>query len=166
MNILVAYDEQRAIGGSNDLLWKVGEMREDMRRVRQLTIGQTIYFGRKTLESLNMQALPNRRNIAISRTLPDDIPNIEVARSLEEAYDLGGQGDDTFIFGGEQLYQEVLARDEVNRIYATEVQATISGADRYFPAINPQVWREVDNRVVPADQNNLYDSEFKTYERI
>ena len=55
----------RAIGYKNRLLYAIPS---DMTRFRMLTTGHTIIMGRKTFESLPNGALPNRRNIVISKT--------------------------------------------------------------------------------------------------
>lgn len=71
----------RAIGYKNRLLYAIPS---DMTRFRMLTTGHTIIMGRKTFESLPNGALPNRRNIVISKTR-EQITGCEVCSSLEEA---------------------------------------------------------------------------------
>lgn len=71
----------RAIGYKNRLLYAIPS---DMTRFRMLTTGHTIIMGRKTFESLPNGALPNRRNIVISKTR-EQITGCEVFSSLEEA---------------------------------------------------------------------------------
>ena len=71
----------RAIGYKNRLLYAIPS---DMTRFRMLTTGHTIIMGRKTFESLPNGALPNRRNIVISKT-KEQITGCEVCSSLEEA---------------------------------------------------------------------------------
>lgn len=71
----------RAIGYKNRLLYAIPP---DMTRFRMLTTGHTIIMGRKTFESLPNGALPNRRNIVISKTR-EQITGCEVYTSLEEA---------------------------------------------------------------------------------
>lgn len=71
----------RAIGYKNRLLYAIPS---DMTRFRMLTTGHTIIMGRKTFESLPNGALPNRRNIVISKTR-EQITGCEVYTSLEEA---------------------------------------------------------------------------------
>ena len=73
--------EHRAIGYKNRLLYAIPS---DMTRFRELTTGHTIIMGRKTFESLPNGALPNRRNIVISKTR-EQITGCEVYTSLEEA---------------------------------------------------------------------------------
>ena len=71
----------RAIGYKNRLLYAIPS---DMTRFRMLTTGHTIIMGRKTFESLPNGALPNRRNIVISKTR-EQITGCEVYTSGRSA---------------------------------------------------------------------------------
>lgn len=164
MNIIVAYDENHAIGKNNQLLWKMGEMPDDMRRFRTLTEGGVVIMGRKTLESIGMRALPHRKNIVVSHTLPKTLTDIEVVRSLEEVYKLVNT-EESFIIGGQQLYQEALDLDVISRIYATEVKASFDSADSFFPSIQSEEWNETERSTHLADLNNNYSYDFVTYDR-
>ena len=81
LSIIVAMGEDRAIGKDNQLLWRLSD---DLRRFKALTTGHTILMGRRTYESLPNGALPNRRNIVISRTL-GSLPGAEVYASIERS---------------------------------------------------------------------------------
>lgn len=161
-NIVVAYDKERAIGKDGGLLWNPGEMRDDMKHFKTLTKGAIVIMGRKTLDSIGM-ALPDRRNIVLSRSDTSVIPNIEIVHSLEEAYSLNDDNQEQFIIGGGEIFKEALK--DVDRIYATEVDASIAGADTFFPALNNDSWQETDEKTFPSDENNIYPYRFVTYER-
>ena len=107
----------RAIGYKNRLLYAIPS---DMTRFRMLTTGHTIIMGRKTFESLPNGALPNRRNIVISKTR-EQITGCEVCSSLEEALaarkeavgnkkTVGSKevSDECFIIGGASIYEQAL----------------------------------------------------------
>ena len=81
INIIAAVAANRAIGYQNDMVYFISE---DLKRFKQLTTGHTVIMGRKTFNSLPKGALPNRRNIVLSRT-ETDFPNCDVYSSLEEA---------------------------------------------------------------------------------
>ena len=66
ITLIAAVAENRAIGLDNQLIYHI---REDLRRFKQLTTGHTVLMGRRTFESLPKGALPNRRNIVVSRTV-------------------------------------------------------------------------------------------------
>jgi dihydrofolate reductase len=160
-NIIVAYDNERAIGTQGDLLWKKSELRGDMKHFRELTTGHVMIMGRKTLDSIGIE-LPGRKTIVCSRTEICQIPNIETARSLEEAYELAEGQKEVFIVGGGEIYRQALK--DVERIYATEVDAVIPGADTYFPKLD-ESWVKTDTQDYPADESNIYPYSFVTYIR-
>ena len=65
LNIIAAVAANRAIGYENQLLYWLPN---DLKRFKALTTGHTIVMGRRTFESLPKGALPNRRNIVLSRS--------------------------------------------------------------------------------------------------
>ena len=65
INIIAAVARNRSIGYQNKLLYWLPN---DQKRFKELTSGHTIIMGRKTFESLPKGALPNRRNVVLSRT--------------------------------------------------------------------------------------------------
>ena len=76
LSIIVAVDRQGGIGRDGDLLYHISA---DLRRFRQLTTGHSIIMGRRTFESLPKGALPDRRNIVISRNPAYSASGIETA---------------------------------------------------------------------------------------
>ncbi len=81
INIIAAVAKNRAIGYNNDMVYFI---KEDLRRFKQLTTGHTVIMGRRTFHSLPKGALPNRRNIVLSRT-ETNFPGCDVYTSLSEA---------------------------------------------------------------------------------
>lgn len=65
ISIIAAVAKNRAIGFKNKLLYWLPN---DLKRFKSLTTGHTIIMGRKTFESLPKGALPNRRNVVLSRS--------------------------------------------------------------------------------------------------
>ena len=80
LSIIVAVNRKLAIGFENRLIYRVPN---DLKRFKALTTGHTIIMGRKTFDSLPKGALPNRRNIVLSRQ-ELNIPGAECFHSLEE----------------------------------------------------------------------------------
>lgn len=158
-SILVAYDRNFAIGDGHDLPWG-RDLPSDLARVKKLTTGHAIIMGRKTFESIG-RALPDRQNIVVSRTL-EPRPDIDVARSLPEAYRLAGLKK-VFIFGGSQLYKQ--AMQDVERIYATEVLAEFDNMTAYFPRPNYKEWHITSREHCEADERNKYAHDFVIYDR-
>ena len=96
MNLIVA------IGRRGELLYHISA---DLRRFKALTTGHTVVMGRKTFESLPKGALPNRRNIVVSRQTGFSAPGIEVAHSLEAALGMA-DSNDIYIIGGAEIYRQ------------------------------------------------------------
>ncbi|HIF35771.1 MAG TPA: dihydrofolate reductase, partial [Candidatus Thioglobus sp.] len=63
LSIVVAMDDNRLIGKDNGLPW---HLPADLAYFKKITTGNSILMGRKTYESIG-RALPNRRNIVITR---------------------------------------------------------------------------------------------------
>ena len=82
MNLIVAVDENWAIGNKNQLLVRIPN---DHKMFRELTTGKVVVLGRKTLETFP-QGLPlkNRTNIILSTDPAYQVKDAIVAHSIEE----------------------------------------------------------------------------------
>ena len=116
ISIIVAIARNRAIGFENHLLYRLPD---DLKRFKALTTGHTIIMGRKTFESFPKGALPNRRNIVLSRNKAAVFPGAETFSSLQEALSHCKEEEEIFIIGGESVYQEALPLAQ--KIYHTEI---------------------------------------------
>ena len=67
------------------------------------------------------------------------------------------------IIGGANLYQQTLARADL--LYLTLVRAEVQG-DAFFPELEEGEWRELERESHSADENNEYDYDFITLQRI
>ena len=65
VSIIVAVDNNNAIGRAGDLLYHISA---DLRNFRRLTTGNIVVMGRRTFESLPKGALPDRVNMVIKLT--------------------------------------------------------------------------------------------------
>ena len=130
---------------------------DDLRRFRRLTNGGTVVMGRKTFESIG-KALPGRRNIVVTRRSGFEAPGCEVVASLDEA--LRG---DVFMIGGGEIYAQALPR--ADHMELTLVDVELPHGDAYFPAWQPDEWREVSREHHPADERHEYAFDYVTFER-
>lgn len=158
--IIVAYDQRRGIGAKNDLLWK-HDLPADLRHFKETTMNGAIIMGRNTFNSIG-RALPGRHNIVIMHGL-DLISDVTIAHSLEEAYDAAASDPEIFIIGGAQIYAQAI--NTVDRIIATEVEASFANADTFFPVIDKALWQETSRTHHASDERNLYAYDFVTYDR-
>ncbi len=74
ISIIVAIARNGAIGYNGDLVY---HLPADMKRFKALTTGHTVLMGRKTFQSLPKGALPNRRNIVLTRQEGASFPGAE-----------------------------------------------------------------------------------------
>ena len=144
INIIAAVARNRAIGYNGDMVYFI---KEDLRRFKQLTTGHTVIMGRRTFHSLPKGALPNRRNIVLSRT-ETIFPGCDVYTSLSEALKYIADNEEAFIIGGASLYKEGLA--VANRLYLTEIDAVPPHADVFFPEYDDGTWQIETKEERPA----------------
>ena len=160
MNAIVAVSENWGIGKDNALLFHI---RADLQRFKALTTGHTIIMGRKTFESLPKGALPNRRNIVLSRSCRE-FEGAECFHTLEEALKACANEEEVFILGGASLYAEALPLTD--RLYVTEVEDRLAEADAFFPALDPAQWQEKSRECHSQDEKHLYSYTFIDYDRL
>ena len=159
ISIIVAIAENRAIGFENKLLYWLPN---DLKRFKTLTTGHTIIMGRKTFESLPKGALPNRRNIVLTRQ-DIDFPGAEHYASLEATLVQCHNEKEVFIIGGASVYQEALPL--ANKLYITYIDDTPAKADAFFPEIDLSIWKEIDRESHTTDEKHLYAYHFVNYVR-
>ena len=149
VSVIVAVAKNNAIGLDNQLLYRLPN---DLKRFKALTTGHTIVMGRKTFESLPKGALPNRRNIVLSRQEGLHYENAECYRSIEEALMQCDYTEDIYIIGGGELYRQTLGL--AKRIHLTVVDDTPAKADAFFPELNLEEWTEVLREEHPVDEKH------------
>ncbi len=140
ISIIVAIAENNAIGKDNELIYWLPN---DLKRFKALTTGNIIIMGRKTFESLPKGALPNRRNIVLSRqSKADAFAGAECYPTLQEALEActNDADKDIYIIGGASVYKQAL--DIADQLCLTYIYDAPSDADTFFPAINKDEWEE------------------------
>ncbi len=157
ITIIAALAQNNAIGLHNQLLYR---MPNDLRRFKALTTGHTVIMGRKTFESLPKGALPNRRNIVLSRQAAASFPGAECFSSLEAAL-AACRDEEVFIIGGATLYEEALPR--AGRLCITHIADTPADADAFFPEIRSETWRMEKEEAHKADEKHAFDYTFTDY---
>ena len=160
LSIIVAVSRNNAIGKKGKLLC---HLTADMKRFKELTTGHTVIMGRRTFESLPKGALPNRRNIVVTRNPNFSAANIETAYSIEDAFRMVENDGEAFVIGGEQIYRETLPF--ASRLYLTRIEATFLGADAFFPEINLKEWTETAREHHESDDKNDHAFTFIDYRR-
>jgi dihydrofolate reductase len=159
-SIIVALDEQHAIGSKQQLLCRLPN---DMKYFKEITTGHTVIMGRKTFESLPKGALPNRKNIVLSANPAIRYENTIRYGSLEEALKTCEHEAEVFILGGESVYNQAMPL--ADKIYLTQIRHTFDNADTFFPPIDAAKWIEIARLDFEKDEKHPYSYSFFTYLR-
>jgi dihydrofolate reductase len=115
LSIIVAIDENYGIGKDNQLPW---HLPADLKYFKAVTTGHTVIMGRKTYDSMG-KALPNRRNIVISRQKKLDLQDASLVHSLEEAISLCSSDEEVFIIGGAEIFRQAIPL--ISSMYITRI---------------------------------------------
>ena len=151
MNLIVAVDNNWAIGYKNELLVRIPA---DQRFFRETTTGKVVIMGRKTLESFpQKQPLKNRTNIVITKDKNYTVKDAIVVHSVEEAIEQVKDvpTDQVYVIGGASIYEQMLPFCKVAHV--TKIDYSYQ-ADTYFPNLdkNPE-WK----LVADSDEQTYYD---------
>lgn len=158
LSLIVAMAANRTIGLNNQMPWHLSA---DLKKFKQITMGQPIIMGRKTFESIG-RPLPGRQNIIISRNPNYQQSGCSVFNDLDSALQSCTGHDEVFVIGGATLYEATVAC--ADRLYITEIQKTFDG-DTWFPEINPEQWQEVAREEIKDDSSVDFNYSFIIYER-
>ncbi len=157
ITLIAAAAENNALGKDNDLVW---HLPDDFKRFKAITSGHFIVMGRKTFESFP-KPLPNRTHIIITRQKEYQVPEgCLVATSIKEALQLCPQNEEVFIIGGGEIYKQSIAladKIELTRVH-TEVEA-----DTFFPKIDQNNWKILEEEYHPKDEKHKFDFTYLTY---
>lgn len=147
MNLIVAVDNNWAIGNKNELLIRIPN---DHKHFREETTGKVVVLGRKTLETFP-QGLPlkNRTNIILSKDKNYKVKDAIVVHSIEELLEELKQYDeeDIYIIGGESIYRQMLPYCKVAHV--TKIDHEYQ-ADTYFPNLDKD-----ENWEITADSDEM-----------
>ncbi len=162
MNLIVAVDNNWAIGNKNKLLVSIPN---DMKHFREETTGKVVVLGRKTLDTFPQgQPLKNRTNIILSRNAKHEVKGAITVHSLEELLEeLKKYNDeDVYVIGGDSVYKQLLPYCSVAHV--TKIDHEYE-ADTYFPNLDLDAEWEI---TADSDEQTYFDLpyQFLKYERI
>ena len=152
--IIAAVAKNNVIGVKNDLPW---HLPEDLKRFKELTLGNVVVMGRKTYDSIIgrlKKPLPGRTSVVISTQELQLPPGVELYHNLTDAL-ASHKGQDIFIIGGAQIFNQSL--NLADTLYITQVDKDVEG-DAFFPKIDENFWKK--------GQEEKFDGySFVTYKR-
>ncbi len=149
MNLIVAVDNNWAIGNKGDLLVKIPD---DQKFFREVTTGNVVVLGRKTLSGFpNGIPLKNRINIILSEDVNFKVKDATVVHSIAELFKELEQykSENIYIIGGGMVYESLY--EYCDTAHVTKIDYNYQG-DTYFPNLD-----KLDNWKITQD------SEEQTY---
>ncbi|MBE5944569.1 MAG: dihydrofolate reductase [Lachnospiraceae bacterium] len=157
MDLIVAVDNNWAIGNKGDLLVSIPE---DHKFFRQTTMGHVVILGRKTLAGFpNGLPLSGRDNIIMSTNKDYKVKGGIVVHSKDELFETLKEYKDKqiFVIGGGKIYEMLLPYCKYAHV--TKINYNYS-ADTYFPNLD-----KMDNWkiVADSDEHTYFDLEFYFY---
>jgi dihydrofolate reductase len=137
--LIVAMTREGLIGKDGHLPWHEPE---DLKHFKRATTGHAILMGRKTFEAIG-RALPDRRNIVVSRTKGYAGVGVDVVTSLDAALELCRVRNEAkaFVIGGAELYRAALPI--VDEMMLTWVERDGLVGDTHFPSWNVAEWEVI-----------------------
>lgn len=158
ITLIVAASENNAIGIDNQMPW---HLPNDFKYFKRNTVEHSVLMGRKTFEAIG-KALPDRRNIVITRNANFQGEDIDVANSIQEALLYCRDEREVFIIGGANIYQQALPL--ANKVLLARVHTTIKG-DAFFPELPSEEWELVASDSHQADDKHAFAYTFEVYTR-
>jgi dihydrofolate reductase len=154
ISLIVAMSSNHAIGLNNQMPWHLSA---DLKRFKQITMGNPIIMGRLTFESIG-RPLPGRTNIIVSRNPAYRPEGCVVANGAETAISHGCQlADEVFVIGGSTLYEATLPIADT--LYITQINQDFDG-DTFFPDFDRSHWTEVEREDVVDDAKVSFSYSF------
>lgn len=133
MNLIVAVDENWAIGNKGELLVSIPA---DHKMFRQETINKVVVLGRKTIETFPQgQPLGKRTNIIVTKNPEYKAGDAIIVHSIDELLEELKNYDtkDVYIIGGASIYEQLLPYCDTAHVTKIDHKYV---ADAYFPNLD------------------------------
>lgn len=137
LTIIASASINNVIGTKEKQLWKI---RADLLRFKELTMGKTVIFGRKTYEEIGRPLL-GRKIIILSK---------KVVPTLEYLWNRLPKNEEVFVAGGGQIYTLLLPYCQ--KMYITRVNKEFEGEIK-FPKIGSE-WELVERSEPVQDRKS------------
>ena len=160
ITFVYAQDRKGAIGYRNQLPW---HLPNDLKFFKEVTMGHTMLMGRHTFEGMEKRLLPGRKTVVMTSN-PDygqEIPELEVVTSVEEALDLA-QDQELMVIGGAGVFKSLW--DHADLIVRTVIDGEFP-ADVYMPPIDPEEFKCIKSKPGQTDDKNPYPHTFEWWQR-
>ncbi len=161
---MVGVAKNNVIGMAGGMPWRLSS---DLKRFKQITLGNPIIMGRKTYESIG-RPLPGRLNIVITRNGEYADEGIEIVGNLEAAigrareWAAENSSREICIIGGGEIYRQALP--QCDRLHVTHIDASPDG-DTVFPQIDQEIWQITHEERHSISEKDTAATRYVVYER-
>ena len=174
---IVAYDQNRAIGMDDNMLWSPAtDLKADSRHlwatlkaVAQSERGMTLLAGTNTILPL-LNTLPSYVDdvlVYTQRTLGDlglTSTDARSIRTIQSPDELPTKTDKIVCnFGGSKTYRDFMAA--MQYVVATEIDVAFPPANKHFMPLHPDFWHVIDEQPMSIDDRTKYAGNFRVYKR-
>lgn len=133
--LIAAIGYSNELGLDNRLIWHIPE---DLAFYKQMTMGKNIIMGRKTFESMPVNAFKGRNPIVLSTKEVDRYADVVCYKDMDSLLRrIENSEEDFMVVGGAKVYEEFLPYVDV--MYLTELYKNFE-ADTFFPVIDYRYW--------------------------
>ena len=156
VSMIAAIGKNNELGKDNKLIW---HLPNDLKFFKETTMNKEVIMGSNTFYSLP-KLLPGRKHIVLtSRNIDND--NVLVIHSKQDLLEyLKNIKKEIMIIGGASIYRELL--EVADKLYLTEIEATCSDADAYFPKMKYNDW---DQELIKKNSDNGIHYKHVLYKR-
>ncbi len=165
MSLIFTVDENWAIGVNGIMLVDIPG---DLKRFKDITYGNIVIMGRRTLEAIpGAEPLEGRTNIIFTRgssELPDSVYTVGSEAELDELLsEINGDGErEVFVIGGGQIIKMLYHR--CNKAYITKILKSFESSDTGAINLDEDAsWKIVDESKVHSEVGVEY--KYVEYER-
>ncbi|HJC57537.1 MAG TPA: dihydrofolate reductase [Candidatus Eisenbergiella intestinipullorum] len=154
MNMIVAVDENWAIGCRGDLLVRIPA---DHKMFRNETLGKVVVLGRRTMDTFpGGLPLAGRTNIVLTRNPGYQVKGAVIVHSVEELLEeLKKYADeDIYVIGGESVYRQLLPCCDT--VHVTKIDRAYE-ADAWFPDLDADGDWEI---AAESDEMTYFDTTY------
>jgi len=162
VNLIVAIDENWAIGYKGDLLIRISG---DLKYFKEKTLNQNVVMGQVTFESLpGKKPLKSRTNIVLTLDKNFYAEGISICYNIQQVLDLALKSEkETFIIGGESVYKQFIPYCQ--KAYITKIFHKFE-ADKFIPDfVNTPDWAQVEQSEVFINEDGL-KYQFLLYKKL
>lgn len=158
---IVIVSKNNVIGCENDLVF---DIKEDLKRFKEITQNHTIIMGRKTFDSLPF-VLPNRHHIILTNNKnyisPESKEKITVINDINEIISMyANSEEEVFLIGGGVIFE--LLMPYINKHYITHVDKEAIG-DTFYPKMDYSQFTIVNKSDILYSQSEQCDYYYIDY---